>query len=179
MSNIMLDMIDSAIEQLEQENEFKIDNDQKAEWALAKIKEEKVEAQRFINVCNSQILYYQSELRKVQEALQDKTGNLQALLFDYFYTVPHKATKTQETYKLPSGTLKLKHPSPEFKRDDEALVKWLKDRDMKDYIKTIETPQWGELKKLVQYQNNFVCFDGEVIEGVILLEKEPVFEVEV
>lgn len=173
--NPLLEMLDEAIEQ----SEFKIDTDQKAEWALSKIREEQAEAQRLINVCNSQILYYQSELKKVQDKLENKTGNLKAMLFEYFQTVDRKATKTQETYTLPSGKLKLKYPQPEYKRDDATLIKWLKDRDMTDYIKVSESPKWGELKKTVQVAGDKACIDGEIIDGIQIIEKAPVFDIEI
>jgi hypothetical protein len=173
--NPLLEMLDEAIEQ----SEFKIDTDQKAEWALNIIREEQAEAQRLINVCNSQILYYQSEIRKVQDKLENKTGNLKAMLFEYFQTVPRKATKTQETYTLPSGKLKLKYPKPEYKRDDATLLQWLKERDMTDYIKVSESPQWGELKKTVQVAGDKVCIDGEIIDGIQVVERAPVFDVEI
>ena len=173
--NPLLEMLDEAIEQ----SEFKIDTDQKAEWALSKIREEQAEAQRLINVCNSQILYYQSELKKVQDKLENKTGNLKAMLFEYFQTVPHKATKTQETYSLPSGKLKLKYPKPEYKRDDATLLKWLKERDMTDYIKVSESPKWGELKKTVQVAGDKACIDGEIIDGIQVVERPPVFDIEI
>lgn len=173
--NPLLEMLDEAIEQ----SEFKIDTDQKAEWALSKIREEQAEAQRLINVCNSQILYYQSELKKVQDKLENKTGNLKAMLFDYFQTVPKKSSKTQETYSLPSGKLKLKYPQPEYKRDDATLVKWLKERDMTDYIKVSESPKWGELKKTVQVAGDKACIDGEIIDGIQIIEKAPVFDIEI
>lgn len=173
--NPLLEMLDEAIEQ----SEFKIDTDQKAEWALNIIREEQAEAQRLINVCNSQILHYQNEIKKVQEKLENKTGNLKAMLFEYLQTVPHKATKTQETYTLPSGKLKLKYPQPEYKRDEATLIKWLKDRDMTDYIKVSESPKWGELKKTVQVAGDKACIDGEIIDGIQVVEKAPVFDIEI
>ncbi len=173
--NPLLEMLDEAIEQ----SEFKIDTDQKAEWALNIIREEQAEAQRLINVCNSQILYYQSELKKVQDKLEQKTANLKSMLFEYFQTVPRKATKTQETYTLPSGKLKLKYPQPEYKRDDGTLLKWLKERDMTDYIRVSESPKWGELKKTVQVAGDKACIDGEIIDGIQIIEKAPVFDIEI
>lgn len=174
--NPLLEMLDEAIEQ----TEFKIDTDQKAEWALNIIREEQAEAQRLINVCNSQILYYQSEIKKVQDKLENKTGNLKAMLFDYFQTVPRKATKTQETYSLPSGKLKLKHPQPEYKRDDSKLVEWLENSGKTDYIKIKKSPDWATLKKAITVVGDKVADEnGEIVEGVEVVERPPVFDVEV
>jgi len=83
-------------------------------------------------------------------------------------------------YKLPSGTLRRKYPKSEFKRDDDALVKWLKERNMKDYIKVKETADWANLKKSINViGNKAVDENGELVEGITVVDRPPVFEVEV
>ena len=47
---------------------------------------------------------------------------------------------------------------------------------MTDYIKTKEEPQWGEFKKTVQVAGDKACVDGEIIDGIQIVEKAPVFE---
>ena len=184
MDNVALKMIDDAIADLEFEQPgcegFKIDNDQKAEWALAKIREEQAEAQRIMNVCKSMILHYEEQMKKAEEGLEKKTAYLRSQLEQYFDSVEKRRTKTQEVYKLPSGTLRRKYPGPQFKRDDDALVKWLKERNMKDYIKVKETADWANLKKAIQVVGNkAVDENGEVVEGITVVDRPPVFEVEV
>ena len=189
MASELLEMIDRVIAQETAENggfsiendseNWKIDNDVSAEWALSKIREEKAEAQRLINVCESQILFYQTEMQKAKDGLEQKTGYLKSLLLDYFGRVPHKKTKTQESYKLPSGTLKLKYPGPKYERDDTKLVQWLKDRQMVDYVEVKETPKWGELKKVTKTAGDkVVSQDGEILDGVTAVERAPEFTVE-
>ena len=190
MASELLEMIDRVIAQETAENggfsiendseNWKIDNDVSAEWALSKIREEKAEAQRLINVCESQILFYETEAEKAKDSLEQKTGYLKTLLLDYFGRVPHKKTKTQESYKLPSGTLKLKFPGPKYERDDTKLVRWLKDRQMTDFVEVKESPKWGELKKVTKTAGDkVVSEDGEVIEGVTAVERAPEFTVDV
>ena len=177
-------MIDDAIGNLEFEQPgcepFRIDNDEKAEWALAKIREEQAEAQRIMNVCRSMIMHYEQQLKKAEEDLEKKTAYLRSQLEQYFDSVEKRRTKTQEVYKLPSGTLRRKYPSPQFNRDDEKLVKWLKDRQMNEYIKVKETADWASLKKTIQVVGNkAVDEDGEIVEGITVVDRPPVFEVEV
>ena len=184
MDNVALKMIDDAIADLEFEQPgcepFRIDNDQKAEWALAKIREEQAEAQRIMNVCKSMILHYEEQMKKAEEGLEKKTAYLKGQLEQYFDSVEKRRTKTQEVYKLPSGTLRRKYPGPQFKRDDDALVKWLKERNMKDYIKVKETADWANLKKAIQVVGDKVVDEnGEVVEGITVVDRPPVFEVEV
>ena len=184
--NVALKIIDDAIADLEFEQPncepFKIDNDQKAEWALAKIREEQAEAQRIMNVCRSMIMHYEQQLKKAEEDLEKKTAYLKSQLEQYFDSVEKRRTKTQEVYKLPSGTLKRKYPGPQFVRDDEALLKWIKANKINAhlYIRVKETPDWANFKKTVKVAGNKVVDEnGEVVEGIAVVERPPVFEVEV
>lgn len=185
MSNLALKIIDDAIADLEFEQpnceSFRIDNDEKAEWALAKIREEQAEAMRIMNVCKSMILHYESELKKAEEDLDKRTAYLKGQLEQYFGMVKTKRTKTQEVYKLPSGTLKRKYPGPKFKRDDKALIDWLKDRQMNGYIKVKESPDWASIKKTITLTKDNVVVDenGEIVDGVTVVDRPPTFEVEV
>ena len=90
--NIAMQIIDEQFDE-----GFIINNDNLAEWALKKISEERAEAQRYINVCDTMINEYSLKKQKATEQLNNKTGYLTAKLQEYFATVPHKASKTQET----------------------------------------------------------------------------------
>jgi len=182
--NIALKIIDDAIADLEFEQPncepFRIDNDEKAEWAISKIREEQAEAMRIINVCKSMIMHYEEQMKKAEENFEKKTAYLRSQLEQYFDSVKKRRTKTQEVYKLPSGTLRRKYPKPEFKRDEDKLVAWLKERNMNDYIKVKETVDWANLKKSINVVGNKVIDEnGEVVEGITVVERTPVFEVEV
>lgn len=159
---------------------FIIDNDNKAEWAINKIKEEQKERDRLIAVCEEKIQEYQEKIEKFKKQYENNTSYLISCLNQYFNTVEKKKTKTQETYQLPSGKLKLKYPSPEIKRDNEKLLKWLKNNKMTYFVDIKESPKWGELKKTISLAGDkYVTEDGEIVEGVTAVDRPPVFEVEV
>jgi hypothetical protein len=174
MDNLALKLIDSMAAE---DQPFIIDDDYKAEWALNKMSEERAHTQRMVNVCNTMINKYQVEIQKLKEQLESKTGYLRFQLQEYFKTVPHKATKTQETYKLPSGTLKLKFKESEYVKDEEALTAWAKN-NTPEFVKVKESVNWAEMKKVVNVSGGYVCIDGEIIDGVTVQEREPEFEVE-
>jgi len=163
------------------ENEgFVVDNDVKAEWALKKIAEERMESQRYINVCREMISDYEDKIRKAMKTLDRKTSYLVLQLNEYFRKVEHRRTKTQETYRLPGGILKLRMQNPEFELDEEKLISFLKNNDMDNYIEIKEIVKWGELKKAVYISGGrIVTEDGQVIEGVTVKERDPVFEIDV
>ena len=50
---------------------------------------------------------------------------------------------------------------------------------MTDYIKTKEEPQWGELKKVTQIAGDKACVDGEIIDGIEIVERQPEFDIEI
>jgi hypothetical protein len=186
MSNVALEIINEQLDNLELQqpgnSEFIIDSDEKAEWALSKIREERAEAERIIMVCKAMIEKYEEKIRQVQERLPRKTAYLESKLMEYFEKVPHKKTKTQEKYELPSGTLRKKYPAPEFVRDDEALLKWIKANKINAhlYIRVKETPDWANFKKTVKVAGEQVVDEnGEIVEGIRVVERPPTFEVEV
>lgn len=156
------------------DNQFIIDTDQKAEWAIRKIAEHQAEAQRFIE-------FYKQQAEIAKKNCENACKNLNYMLKAYFQTVPAKVTKTQATYKLPSGTLKLKFPTPVYKRDEEKLLKYLQAHGYDDYIETKISPKWGEFKKQTITQDNVVIDPqtGEVVDGVTVEQGEEKFIVEV
>jgi hypothetical protein len=176
MENLVLEMIN---EMVDNEECFVINDDGKAEWALNKIAEEKAEMQRMINVANSMIMKYQEKIEVYQKQFENKTTFLKEQLRQYFETVPHKITKTQETYKLPSGILKLKKQNPEYIRDEEKLLKWVKANKI-SYVKTKESVNWAELKKELKFVGNkALTEDGEIVDGITVSERPSVFEIDI
>jgi hypothetical protein len=169
------DIID---EQVEVEG-FHIDNDTKAEWALSKIKAERDEALKYAFTCKEIARTYDNKAKEAMDKAAQKTSGLEGMLRVYFDSVPHKATKTQETYKLPGGVLKKKFGTVEFVRDDKVLVDFLKSNNYTDYLETKYFPKWAELKKDVTVSGNLVINDsGEVVEGVTAVERPDTFVVE-
>ena len=143
MENIMLDILDEVLDtEKTEKEEWKIKNDEEADWWI-EIHEEKL-----------------VEVRRLRMQL--------------------KKTKTMMKYRLPSGELVKKFKAPEFKRNNDKLVKWLEDNQMDEYIEVKKQPKWKELKKAVKVINGAVVTeDGEIVEGVEVVERAPEFKVEV
>lgn len=163
----------------EEGKEFKIDNDKKADWALNIIDEERKEAERLKELAKQQIEEIEMKIKYIEEKSERKTAFLKSCLAQYFETVPHKATKTQETYKLLSGSLVFKLPSQKMVKDDEKLLEYFKQNNMNEYIKTKETPAWNEFKKNLSIVDDKVIdtSTGEVVDVVKVEETAGSFEV--
>ena len=156
-----------------QDTPFTVDNDQKAEWAARKIREARQDTQKWTE-------YYERQLSAIRRANEDTEAYFAALLADYFETVPHKATKTQESYSLPSCKLVLKAQQPEFNRDEAVLCDYLDKKGRDDLVKITRRADWAALKKTLKVMEDGTCVDadGEVVEGVQAFSRQPEFKIE-
>ena len=160
-------------ELLNETDGFVIDTDAKAEWALKKIKEARADRDYWIE-------WYNAQIKKISEQTDFDTMNLERMLAEYFATVPHKKTKTQESYSLPGGKLILKTQNPEYKRDDKTVIDWLKQNNQTEFIKIKEELAWADLKANSAVLNGKLFNeDGEEIPGVEVIERDAKFIVEV
>ena len=151
---------------------FTIDSDQKAEWALQKIREARADRDSWVD-------YYKAQIEKVKAECDSNTENLEFMLHQYFMTVPHKQTKTQESYPLPGGKLVLKKQQPEYEHDDKLLVPWL-EKNAPEFVKVKKSSDWDGLKKKVTiFDGNVVDENGEIVPGVKAVERDEKFAVEI
>lgn len=152
---------------------FVIDTDAKAEWALDKIREARADRDRWVK-------WYTDKIQEITEQTDFDTMNLERMLAEYFASVPHKKTKTQESYKLPGGKLVLKTQNPEYKRDDKAVIEWAKANNLGQFVKVEEKLAWSELKDATAvFEGHIVTEDGEIVPGVEVVNREAKFVVEV
>lgn len=123
--------------------------------------------------------WYAEQLRKLA-AIRDRTiAWAEHGLRSYLEMVPAKKSKTQISYELPNGKLVLKAQAPEYVRDDEALVPWLKKNKMDSFIKVKESANWAELKKTLKESPDGTAVmteDGEIVPGVKVEQREMKFQ---
>lgn len=159
---------------------WRIADDGAADWAVRKIAEERAEPARIRELAETEIERIEAKLAAAEKRCENGTKFLTSKLSEYFKTVPHKATKTKESYRLLSGTLTMKIGGVQMKQDDEALLAFLKQSGNDDMIQTVEKPRWGEYKKRLAIQGGQVVDTetGELVEGVSVIEKPNVFSVD-
>ncbi len=152
---------------------FVIDTDAKAGWALDKIREARADRDMWVK-------WYEDKIAEIKAQTDFNTMNLERMLAEYFASVPHKKTKTQESYALPGGKLVMKLQNPEYRRDDATVIAWLKANGGEQYIKTKEELAWADLKaNSAALGGKLFSEDGEEIPGIEVVEREAKFVVEV
>ena len=81
---------------------------------------------------------------------------------------------------MPSGKLVRKQRPPQFDTNDEALVPWLEQNHMNQFVKYKKSADWAALKKQVIVRGDcVVTADGEIIPGIAVTERPDEFKVEV
>lgn len=152
---------------------FVITDDGLADWAVRKIAEIDAETAGIE-------AHYARQLDIIRQRNNDRKTFFEDALREYFSAVPHRVTKTQQSYDLPSGKLVLKQKEPAYERDEERLVSWLKDARHTELVKTVEKADWSALKKRVAAQSDGSVVDvetGEIVPGVRAVAQEPEFKV--
>lgn len=182
LGNVELEMIDEITGQ--ESEGWQIKDDGQADWVIDKIRVLKAEYARKEMVAKNKIAQIEAWLKKQQDETDRQISFFEAKLREYFLNIPEKnlkTTKTQKQYKLPSGTIKLKYRGPEFKRDEEELIKWAEQRGKNEFIKIKKSFDWATYKKNVLIDNNKAidAETGEIIDGIAVIEREPEFIVEV
>ena len=131
----------------EEKQEFVIDTDAKADWALKIIQQENKEVERLCKTIDEEIEMLKLKKQRITDSLDNKTGFLQGKLFEYFDTIQPRELASCYKYKLPSGELVYKKPTVKYERDDEKILDWLANNGKSDYIKHTLSVDWAELKK--------------------------------
>lgn len=159
---------------------FVVDDDKKAEYCLKKIKAAQAERDRLIALVNAEWDELDQKAKQIEQKYESETGYLKALLYRYFETVEKKETKTQQSYKLLSGSLVFKKPSVSIiKPDNDRLVAYLESAGREDLIQTTKTAAWGEWKKTLTLTDDgeVLSEDGEILDFVTIEEKAGEFNV--
>lgn len=151
---------------------FVIEDDQVAEWAMGKIREAKEEKAKWKK-------FYDERYEAIERECDFTIANMESMLQRYFESVPHKVTKTQENYALPSGKLVIKRQEPEYRRTDADVIQWLKENGGEKFIVTKETLNWAEMKRNITVIGSTVAdADGQVIPCIEVVERPDIFKVE-
>ena len=168
----MSELLKEITEEDVSEGRFKIEDDQTAEWALKQIRNAYEEMAKWKE-------FYDSRYQAVCSSCELTIANMEAMLQSYFENVPHKVTKTQENYALPSGKLVVKKQEPEYERDDDKIIEWLEQNGGEKYVKTKKALDWSGLKGNVMVIGETVTdANGEIIPGLKATERPDVFKVE-
>lgn len=164
----------------QQDQRWRIADDGCADWALKKIKLEKDEHDRIVELAELEISRLMQQIERADRRYEQNTSFLTSMLAKFFETVPHKKTKAgTESYRLLNGQLVMKPAAYKMQPDDEKLVEWLRSNGHEDLIKVETKAMWGEIKKKIDMVGTtaMIAETGEIVEGIDVVEVPPAFSV--
>lgn len=163
------------------EERFVIDSDQKAEWALRKIKEREADYERFRALGEADMNRVAKLIEEEKAKCDSDTAFFRAALDAYMDTVKCRETKTGiRKYKLLSGSLVRKPGTTTFAHNDERLTDYLLRSGRTDMIRVKQVPLWGEYKRTLAVHDGVVIDTntGDVVEGVTAEMQPASFAIE-
>lgn len=172
---------DETTEEAPEIRYYEITNDNEADRAIRALRADRENTERIIAIGEAQKQEIDQKIDAMQKKYEARTKERVDALERYFGTVEHRQTKTTEKYDLLSGTLTLKRGKVAPKvTDSDALVRWLDANKRDDMVKTVRSPKWGELKKVLSVAGDVACIaeTGEVVPGVEVWTTPDRFTVE-
>ncbi|MFD1385682.1 host-nuclease inhibitor Gam family protein [Oceanobacillus oncorhynchi subsp. oncorhynchi] len=166
-------------EQTERET-FVVDTDEKANWALRKIKQaqqKQEEANTLATEEQDKIeAWYQSEREKAQRDIDYFQG-----LLAYYAVKKREEDPKFKSQKLPNGRIKFVKKQPKLNYDDKTVIEYLKNNERTDLIRVKEEPSKADVKKaFVINEDKLIDPEtGEVVDGITVEHLEDEFKVEV
>lgn len=177
LNDYLLSAYDEPQEQEERE-QFRIKNDDEANWAIRKIakaRKEFAEAEQQAERETERINAWLDGKRRERERAEEFfTGLLTA-----YYLPQHMEDPKRKTFKLPAGAFQIRAQQPDLQRDDVKLTKWLESHVMPDYLEVVKKPKWGELKKATEAHGDrlVLASTGEIVDGVLVVPRGLKFTV--
>lgn len=164
--------MNETVDLRDEDGRFRIKDDQTADWAIRQIR--RCEAKKA-----EWKAFYDERYKAMCYDLDLTIANMESLLQSFFATVPHKVTPTQENYALPSGKLVIKQQEPDYERDDEKVIEWLRSHKGERFIRIKEALDWNKFKHTLTVAGETVAdSNGEIIPGIKAIERGDAFKVE-
>lgn len=174
---------------MDNEKEFVIDTSDKADWAIEQIKQEQERFEIYEQTIKNKISDLKEKLDNETKLLDSRTSWLKYKLNQYLDTVPAKETKTQKSFKLPSGSIVRKFEQPIFITHngktgsdvgkDAELLNWCKENNLTDEVKVAESVDWKGLKSNLEITGDMIIYKptGEICNALDVTIKPMEVEV--
>lgn len=167
--------------EMAEKEKFTVRDISSAEWCLKRIawhQKHKADALAFVESEKAKLDEY---LAKVNSEENGSIEHFTALLKSF--AMEQLQDSKKKTLTLPSGSLSFKSQAPEFVKNDEELLAFVK-KSLPEFVKVATTTtfsvKWAEMKKeCIVAGNRLVTKDGEIVQGVTVNERDDTFTVKI
>lgn len=175
--------VEKEVQEEEEQERFKITDDDRACWALQKIKELEDQVEEKEALAQRQIDQVNNWLDKETSSLEKQINNFKNMLFEYAQQL-REEDPTMKTHSLPFGKLQFRKRRPKWQYEDE-LLDTVKDR-IPDAVRVKEDVDKRTLKKIVKDSGQYKILDdgrvvdtetGEFVHGLKVVDRGESFKV--
>lgn len=179
MSTSLDEALDRFADQTPEERErFVVDDDQKASWAMRKLRGIKVHKAANQAIADDEIARINSWLAQANSHLDSDEQYFTGMLMHYARICRERDDRKSVT--LPHGKIGSRIGQPKWNVDNDAFMKWL-EANHKDLIRIKTEPNLAEAKKVLEIvgENAIDPATGEVAEGIQIINADITYTVEV
>lgn len=166
-------------EQVESDR-FVVDDEQKANWALRKIKEYQQQIIENDKLADDEIRKIEDWRKGRNNSAKESIEYFEGLLMEYALN-RRDQDEDFKSISLPNGNFGFRKQQPRWKYDDEALLNYLEQSQMNNLIRTTKAPNKAEIRKQFEIHGNKVINTetGEFVEGIEIIDRPEKFNVRV
>lgn len=161
--------------------DYKVIDDDHANYILKQIAEIEQEEDRINNVCKSEIEKTTQRIntyREKQLKTLDGTKKYLSSLLEAYAKGKLDGSK-KKTYSLPYGSLSFKKSQDSYSYDNTVLLNYLKDNKLTQFIDVKESSKNGEIKKALEVKDGIPYLNGQPVEGISITPGELKFSVRI
>jgi hypothetical protein len=153
------------VEQLAPEN-FKVDNDEKAEWAIRKLAKIRRKQAENTTIFNSELQRITKWLENVNTSLENDSRFFEAVLSLYAL---QERSKGRKSLVLPHGTVKTTSSRPKIEfHSEDGFIEWAKLNDP-DLLRIKHEIDKKVLNDLITEDYQLISTQGEIIPNTTVI----------
>lgn len=182
LNDLKNDIMDKEADELGLNNmneNYKILDSNQANFFLKRLTDLEEEKNEINEMCNS-------EIEKFTQKVNDfRNGKLESILSteSYFTKLLQAFAESElkdskkKSIKLPFGVLKFTKEQTKYSYDENALLKYLNDNKLKEFIKIKENVNNAEVKKAIKVENDKIYINELEVPGIEVIEGNNKFSV--
>ncbi|KKN61917.1 hypothetical protein LCGC14_0516860 [marine sediment metagenome] len=160
---------DMVSEQERIKEQFKIDDQGKANWAIRRIREAMRRSIEVNKAANAELERIKAWRHKVETKESRERDFFEGLLRDYAHDALAHSDGQRRSIALSEGTLQFTKRQPKLIYDDKALIQELEDKDLEKLIRRKAEPNLVEIKQAIR--------GGVIIDAITVEEQADSFKV--
>lgn len=172
MNELEKSLNEHIAEEVNNDDRFVIDSEEKADWALRKIKEAENKIEEIEEFAEHQIRQIENWKAKQTGKHHESIDYFQSLLAEYLNN-KRKEDPEIKSITLPTGNVGFRKRQPKWIYNDEVLLESLESENMNDLIRVKKEINKKTIRKEFKVVNGNVINPetGQVIEGIQVVQQ--------